>query len=242
MEIQIAVVKTPKFGSSESGDTLEFVERPNGGVSVVMADGLTSGREAKATSASIVRKVINLLGDGVRDSAAARAASDFLYTEKNGKVGAFLDILSVDLQSDTIVLTRNNSTPGYITKGEKIETISGEKAQIGLSRNVKPATREIPLEMGSTIVIFTDGLFNAGHRIGQTIDIRMMLESLLEDQEPSPQEIADTILGEAIRLDQNMAEDDMSLIVLRVVAHGKDPVRRMTVRIPFEKSNPSIYE
>jgi subtilisin-like proprotein convertase family protein len=65
----------------------------------------------------------------------------------------------------------------------------------------------------------------------------MILESLLEDQEPSPQEIANTILSEAIRLDQNMPDDDMSLIVLRVVIQGDEPIRRMTVRIPIEKSN-----
>jgi serine phosphatase RsbU (regulator of sigma subunit) len=241
MEIQIAIVKIPKFGSIESGDTLEFVERPNGGTSVVMADGQTTGKEAKAISASVVRKVICLLGEGVRDSAAARAASDFLFTDKGGKVAAFLDILSVDLQSNTIVLSRNNPTPGFIAKGDLIETISGGSSQIGTSRDIKPATREIPLEAGSTIMIFTDGLINAGRRIGQPIDIRMMLESLLEDQEPSPQEIADTILSEAVRLDQNMPDDDMSLIVLRVVTQGDESVRRMTVRIPIETSHSLDY-
>ena len=97
MEIQVAIAKTPKYGSIESGDTLEFVERPNGGGSVVIADAQESGKEAKAISAAIVRKVVNLLAEGVRDSAAARAASDYLYTEKSGSVSAYLDILSIDL-------------------------------------------------------------------------------------------------------------------------------------------------
>lgn len=43
MEIQIAVAKTTKYGSQESGDTLEVVERPNGGLSVVLCDGQASG-------------------------------------------------------------------------------------------------------------------------------------------------------------------------------------------------------
>ena len=98
MEIQIAVAKTNKYAVSESGDTLEVVERPNGGVSVVLADGQTSGRGAKAISTMVVRKVISLLAEGVRDGAAARAASDYLYTERYGKVSATLNILSADLQ------------------------------------------------------------------------------------------------------------------------------------------------
>ena len=48
MEIQIAVAKINKYAVSESGDTLEVVERPTGGVSVVLADGQTSGTRRKS--------------------------------------------------------------------------------------------------------------------------------------------------------------------------------------------------
>src|SRR5574342_1078927 len=99
MEVQIAVAKVNKYAVSESGDTLEVVERPNGGMSVVLADGQTSGRGAKAISTMVVRKVISLLAEGVRDGAAARAASDYLYTHRNGQVQSTLNILSIDLES-----------------------------------------------------------------------------------------------------------------------------------------------
>jgi len=39
MEILIAAAKVNKYATSESGDTLEVVERPNGGLSVVLAAG-----------------------------------------------------------------------------------------------------------------------------------------------------------------------------------------------------------
>ncbi len=73
MEVQIAVAKVNKYATSESGDTLEVVERPNGGLSVVLADGQTSGHGAKAVSQLVVRRVIGLLAEGVGDGAAARA-------------------------------------------------------------------------------------------------------------------------------------------------------------------------
>src|SRR3970282_677962 len=114
MEIQIAVAKINKYAVSESGDTLEVVERPNGGVSVVLADGQTSGRGAKAVSQLVVRKVIGLLAEG------ARAASDALYTDKNGKVICTLNIASIDLHSGTIVLTRNNPSPMFICRNADI--------------------------------------------------------------------------------------------------------------------------
>jgi hypothetical protein len=48
MEFQVAVAKVGKYASSESGDTLEMIERPGGGLSFVLADGQRSGKSAKA--------------------------------------------------------------------------------------------------------------------------------------------------------------------------------------------------
>ncbi len=232
MEIQIAVAKTNKYATSESGDTLEVVERPNGGVSVVLADGQTSGKSAKVISSLVVRKVISLLADGVRDGAAARAASDYLYTERSGKVSATLNILSADLQTHTIVIARNNPCPVFIAQGERIECLSTESSSIGTSRNIRPLISEFPLDRITTIVMYTDGIRYAGDRYGDSLDICTLLESLLEDQEPSAQQIADALLSQAMRLDQNRPNDDMSVVVLRVLSRTVNSVRRMMVRIP----------
>lgn len=237
MEINVAVAKTSKYAISESGDTLEVVERPNGGVSVVLADGQTSGRGAKAISSMVVRKVIGLLAEGVRDGAAARAASDHLFTERNGKVTASLNILSADLQTGTLVIARNNPTPVFIATHNKIECLSAESKPIGTSRNIRPAISELPLEAGVTIVMYTDGVYFAGDRYGQQMDICAMLDSLIEDQDPPAQVIADMLLNQAIRLDQGRPNDDMSIVVLKVLAQENDQIRRMTVRLPFRATS-----
>ncbi len=240
MEIQIAVAKTNKYAVSESGDTLETVERPNGGMSVVLADGQTSGRGAKAISTMVVRKVISLLAEGVRDGAAARAASDYLYTERYGKVSATLNILSADLQTGTLVITRNNPAPVFIARGDKIECLSSDSTPIGTSRNIRPAISEIALEGWTSIILYTDGILHAGDRYGQELDICTMLEGLLEDQDPSSQEIADALLANAIKLDQGRPNDDMSVVVLRVLPFESDLIRRLTVRLPVIYNPPQI--
>jgi serine phosphatase RsbU (regulator of sigma subunit) len=234
MEIQIAVAKTNKYASSESGDTLEVTERPNGGVSVVLADGQTSGRGAKMVSSLVVRKVIGLLADGVRDGAAARAASDYLFTERNGKVSATLNILSIDLQTGTVVISRNNPAPVFIARGEAIDCLSAESARIGTSRNIRPSICEITLDAGLTIVMYTDGLSDAGDRYGRQIDVCTILEAYLEDQTPTAQTIADSLLSQAIALDDGRPSDDMSVVVLSVVPEETDNIRRMIVRLPVQ--------
>jgi serine phosphatase RsbU (regulator of sigma subunit) len=232
MEIHIAVAKINKYSTSESGDTLEIVERPNGGVSVVLADGQTSGKGAKTVSTMVVRKVISLLAEGVRDGAAARAASDYLYTERAGKVTACLNILSADLQTGTLVITRNNPTPVFVAHNEHVECIANTSNSIGTSRNIRPSITEFPLESGFTIVVCTDGIRDAGDRYGQPLDICTLLQALLDEQDPTAQELADTILAQSIRLDNNRPNDDMSVVVLRTISAETDQIRRMSVRLP----------
>ena len=233
MEIQIAVAKTNKYAVTESGDTLEVVERPNGGLSVVLADGQTSGHGAKAVSMMVVRKVISLLAEGVRDGAAARAASDLLYTDKKGKVTSTLNIVSVDLHTGTVVITRNNPAPFFIARGEEIDSIGSESNSIGTARNARPVITEIPVEPGLVIVIYTDGLVHAGERVGRPMDVCTSLKAMLEEQDPSPQAIADALLAEAVNLDEGRPADDISVVVLKVLKRIGDDVRRMTVRLPI---------
>jgi serine phosphatase RsbU (regulator of sigma subunit) len=238
MEIQIAVAKTNKYASMESGDTLEVVERPNGGLSVVLSDGQTSGKGAKFVSSLVVRKTIALLADGVRDGAAARAASDFLYTEKNGKVSATLNIFSIDFLTKTLVITRNNPVPVYLYSEGKIVSLASPSSALGTNRNIRPSITEMPIAAGLVAIMFTDGLNTAGDRTGRTMDLAASMESILEEEDSSANHIADSLLNQALWLDEGRPADDMSVVVLRVSEKNHDEVRRMLVSLPV----PDIYQ
>jgi serine phosphatase RsbU (regulator of sigma subunit) len=235
MEIQIAVAKINKYAVSESGDTLEVVERPHGGLSVVLADGQSSGRGAKAVSMMVVRKVISLLAEGVRDGAAARAASDALYAEKGGKVSSTLNIASLDMLTKSIVLTRNNPCPVLIAHNTDVKELEGEGKSIGTQRNSRPLIDEIPVEPGLTVVFFSDGLVHAGERRGTPMNSKAQLSDLLSRENPSAQHIADSLLAIAINLDDGRPVDDCSVVVLKVLPHSGDNARRMNVRLPINQ-------
>lgn len=238
MEIQIAVSKINRYSTPDSGDTLEVVERPSGGLSVVLADGQSIGQESKVISALVVHKVIGFLAEGIRDSAAARAVSDFLYTEHNGKVSATLNILSVDLQTNTVVISRNNNAPVFVVARDRIDCLSSESMPIGSARNIRPSICELPLESGMTIVMYTDGLLHAGECYGKSPDICTTLEAMVLDMDtspqdiPSPQKLADALLANAIRLDEGRPEDDISVVVLKSMGQSRDSIRRMDIRFP----------
>jgi serine phosphatase RsbU (regulator of sigma subunit) len=232
MEIQIGVAKINKYASAESGDTLEVVERPNGGLSVVLADGQRSGKSAKLISNMVVRKVIALLAEGVRDGAAARAASDYLYTHRSGKVQSTLNILSIDLESRTVVITRNNPNPVLVRLDGAIKMLSEESQPVGLRRGTRPVISELDLRASLMVVTFTDGLPFAGERRSKPFDVVAQFEQLVKSN-AQPQQVADDLMSEALKLEQNRPGDDISIVVIGVLPRDKDDVRRMWVRLPL---------
>jgi serine phosphatase RsbU (regulator of sigma subunit) len=232
MEIQVGVSKINKYASSESGDTLEVIERPNGGISVVLADGQRSGKSAKRISNMVVRKVISLLAEGVRDGPAARAASDYLYSMKSGKVQSTLNIISIDLESNSLVITRNNPVPMYIVQGNEIKAFNEESHSVGIYRSTRPVILEVELKLGLIVVAFTDGLIHAGNREGKGIDIPAALEEFISAKCNS-QEIADSLLLKALELDRNRPIDDISVVVIQTLESKGDDVRRMSIRLPI---------
>ncbi|HWR65284.1 MAG TPA: SpoIIE family protein phosphatase, partial [Bellilinea sp.] len=205
---------------------------------VVMCDAIGSGHNAKLISGLVVRKVLGLLSDGIRDGAAARAVSDYLFTERGGKDPAFLNILSADLETGTLVVTRNNPAPVFMAQGDQVECLSGLPQPIGSARNIRPSISEINIKKSTTVVMYTNSVMNAGTSNGGVgIDICTFLEGVLEEQDPSAQTIADSLLTQAIHLDQDQPRDDMSVTVLRVVKRPNDFIRRMIVRLPVVMSD-----
>jgi serine phosphatase RsbU (regulator of sigma subunit) len=242
MEIILAVAKIGKYATQESGDTLEVIERPHGGVSAVLADGQRSGKGAKRISNMVVRKAIALLADGVRDGAAARAAHDYLRTQRSGQVSSTLNIVSVDMDTRTLVISRNSHCPvlAHNPAWSSPEMPGGWRVldepseAIGIYARTRPAITELPLQLGTTIIVFTDGVWTAGERYGQTIDLQATMTRLMTGSCQQPQRLADCLLAEAIALDRGRPNDDMSLLILGIrPAEQDDQVRRMVVSLPL---------
>ncbi|MFB0546963.1 MAG: PP2C family protein-serine/threonine phosphatase [Anaerolineae bacterium] len=237
MEIQVAVAKVGKYATSESGDTLEMIERPHGGLSLVLADGQRSGRAAKAISNIVARKAISLLADGVRDGAAARAAHDYLYTHRGGKVQATLNIISVDLVTKTIVLSRNSHCPIIVVDGEGLRVLDEPSQPVGVFPRTKPIITELDLAAHTYIVVFTDGVLSAGERYGEELDLPRLVADFLAEKQGDAQALADTILNRAMALDRGRPADDISVLVVAIVPKEQgDDVRRMTLSFPIQTS------
>ena len=234
-EVQVAVAKTHKYASRESGDTVELVERPHGGISVFLVDAQGSGLAAKTISNLVISRGIALIKEGTRDGAVARAVHDYLYTLRGGRVSATLNIVSVDLQTRTLVISRNDECPAYFFSREGIEVHDEPVNPIGIYPRTKPVIVERPIQDDVGVVLTSDGVIYAGERRGARFDVLAMLQAQLEQGWPQARALADSILGQALALESGRPRDDASVVVVTITPAEEDEVtiRRLSARLPI---------
>jgi serine phosphatase RsbU (regulator of sigma subunit) len=233
LTIDLAIAKTHRFGSRESGDTAEVIERPAGGISVVLVDGQGHGAGAKRLSLQVAGRVVSFLNEGVRDSAAARAAHDFLFALRGGRVSASLEIVSVDLATSTVVLTRNSDVPMVLARHSGAQLVLESGRRIGLYRHARPWVHEVAIEPGLAVVLATDGVVSAGERRGRRLDLLTTVEQALADVADAAG-TARLVLEAAMDADHRCPQDDMSVVALRLQRGGaSQPVRQLQLQIPL---------
>ena len=231
--IDIGIAKTNKYASRESGDTVEVVERPSGGFSVVLSDGQGSGRAAKTLSHLVCARAVSMLKDGVRDGAVVRGVQDALFAYRHGQVSATIDIVSVDLRTQELVVSRFSELPLLVSRRDEHELVEAGGDPAGRYALARPAVARWPLATGLRAVVVSDGVIGAGQRgEGPTLNLLTWAAGLPIDT--PAQAVSDSLLAESIGLDSDKPADDMSVVVVRLDCHDDDRnlVRRLSLQVP----------
>jgi uncharacterized protein YoaH (UPF0181 family) len=198
MEIQAAISKIDRYSSNEEGNKVEIIERPNGGISIVLAEGTLSGSRSKGVTMKAVHAVLNLIAEGVPDGASSRVVLQRIRDEHRETADVKLSILSCDLLSKSIVITKNNSVPVLIYEdGESRFLLLDEDEE---SHLYDPIVYQFELRLGQTFFLITEGVRNAGAFNDNRIDLRTALSSIFDEEsdEIGVQDVADYLLKQAI--------------------------------------------
>ena len=230
--IDVGIAKTEKYASRESGDTVELVERPGGGFTVVMVDGQGSGKAAKTLSLLLSSKAVALVKEGVRDGVVARATHDYLFAFRHGQVSATLDVLSIDLKTRSVVVTRNAESPMLQCVDGVVSVQPVASGPIGRYHRTKPTVTEYALTAGTEILLFTDGIWHSGRRTGDPpIDLEGFGRASF-GKGATAQQLADCLLTTVVQRDQGRPNDDMAVVSLSLrTGHADIPVRRLGLEV-----------
>lgn len=232
-QLTVGISKVSKYASRDSGDTVEVVERPGGGLSVVVADAQGTGTAAKTLSNLVTSRAVGLLKDGVRDTAVHEAVHDFLFSYKSGRVSCTLTTLSAIPKQRIYTVTRNSVTPVYTVRDCHVTCTDDPSSPIGIVADLTPQSWALPMEPGLQLVAFTDGIHGAGSRSGARVSVQAILEAHCKAG-GDPRALADTLLERAQAADNGRPVDDMSVAVIGIRAVSLvDERRTMTVKMPL---------
>lgn len=235
MRIAAAVAKTHKYAVKSGGDSAEVVERPLGGLSVLVVDGQGSGPGAKRLSIALAGRATSMINDGARDGAVARAVHDWLYAQRQGRVSATMTILSAATDTDTLVITRSGHCPAVVWTEGETKCYAEPGTPLGFYRYSRPLVDQVPLRPGMVAVSFSDGILSAGSRRRQQPTIGnwvSFVDATCRDT-LQPEAVAEAVLQHALDLDDGRAGDDMTVIVLSLLDIPGDAIRRLRVEYPL---------
>jgi serine phosphatase RsbU (regulator of sigma subunit) len=229
----LAAAKTSHYAARESGDTVELVERPDGGFTLVLVDGQGHGFPAKMLSLQLTSKAVALIKEGVRDGAVARAVHDYLHAYRGGRVSATLDLLSLDLGTNSVLLTRNADVPGMVHRDGAWHLLPTTSGAIGIRRHSRPTIDHFELVEGLSVALYTDGIAHAGERYGTPLDaVAAVTDAQREGW--NAKRLADALLSAAIAADRGRPNDDMTVIALTITARDEQRVtRHLSANVPL---------
>lgn len=233
MEIRATIAKVDRYSSLEHGDKVEVIERPNGGLSFILAEGKLNGKHSKAITMKAVHKMLNLISEGVHDGAASRAVLSGINNEHMGKAEVLLSVLSLDLESQTIVLTKNNNIPVYLIRNGFVEVLQ-IAAEDDRDLPLDPIIYQFQLENETGFVLVSDGVFQAGKNSSERVEIHTIIQDQLDDRDPTVSEMANLLLNQAISLDVGKPRDDMTVIVLRIAPAQRKGIRKVSIHFPIQ--------
>jgi serine phosphatase RsbU (regulator of sigma subunit) len=145
-------------------------------------------------------------------------------------------ILSADMETGTLVVSRNSQTPVLILDQGTWRLLDAPASAIGIRPRTRPQMVELPLRPGLVAVGFSEGVWTAGEHRGGRIDVLELLQSFPTTL--GARAYADDLLAHALQREQGRPGDDLSVIVLRINAIAHDEVRRMSMTLPIP---PRIY-
>ena len=147
-----------------------------------------------------------------------------------------MTVLSADLESETVVISRNSNCPVIVKTEEYLTVYDDSVSPIGVNRHMKPLVYELPFSAGMVLVSYTDGIAHAGKKYtGSVMDMKKII-SIIESSSPEDCDfIAKSILEYALLLDKEKAGDDMTVVAMGLAESSSElpKIEQLSASYPF---------
>lgn len=199
-----------KFESDKSGDCHSILKLGVDKFLFALCDGMGSGKEANEVSESAISLVENLYKAGFDSDLVVSSANKLLNLQKE-EVFSAVDICVFDLKNGIADFVKMGTPSSFLLGKDRCQIIEGEALPLGIVNESQAKDQKIILDSGDFVVLATDGIsdsFDSDESFGN------FLCSL---REKNPQTLSDKILEKALKNNQNIPKDDMTVLVVKIL-------------------------
>ena len=209
---QIGVSYVPKYGEDRSGDSFLSTCLSGGKIALALSDGMGSGEKASKESNLTIRLMERLLTAGFDKETTLRLINSALLNNTTEESFATVDMCLFNPYTAALEFIKIGAAPSYIKSGSKITEVCSTSLPAGIIGGAEPDCELCYAKDGDTVILMTDGVSDAFERVGKT-SIQKVLSQITA---ASAQEMADTLLLEALRFSGGKAGDDMTVLCAQI--------------------------
>lgn len=213
--VETGVAHAAKDGGFVSGDSYSTIELGGGKYAIAISDGMGNGERAHYESTETLQLLQKILQSGIEEKVAIKSINSILSLRTTDEIFSTLDLAMIDLQNAAAKFLKIGSTPSFIKRGSKVVKIQASNLPIGIIQEFEVDVVSEQLKAGDLLIMMSDGVFEGPKHV-ENFD-QWMKRKIFELKTDDPQAVADLIMEEVIRSRSGSIEDDMTVVVSKIM-------------------------
>lgn len=206
-----------KYGQIVCGDHIERIQRPDGSVVLVLADGLGSGVKACILSTLTSTIISRMVAADLAIPYCVRTIAEALpVCSQRGLAYSTFTIISISPTGKALIVQYDNPCIALIRDGEEIP-IDFTRMTID-EKTIESAA--VQLQKGDVLLTFSDGAENAGVAPGMSYEFKWGRDEIVRYMEPlclvgySAKTLNTILLDECFQRYEGMTGDDTTALTI----------------------------
>ncbi len=213
--VETSAVQKTKDNSEINGDSHLCMNFGIGKYISVISDGAGSGESANESSKVVINTLEKLIKAGFDESKASEIVNNIIKLRQDENQFASLDIAIFDLETADSSFIKFGAAPTYILSDSKVTSINSMNIPVGIINEAEYVPIVKKLNNNDIVLQISDGALLKENNIHENC-----LTSILSkvNISLSPKSIASNILNELIKKSEKGIEDDITIVVNKVMA------------------------
>ena len=199
------------------GDNYTFMEIYDGKYMMAISDGMGKGKKAYDESSVTIDILENMMEAKIDKEIVINTINNMLLLKSSEEIFSTLDLGIVDLKKGRLETVKMGACSTYISRENKdVDLISSSSLPVGILSEINLDRHNVKIKNGDFIIMVSDGIVDAGKN--NDFGENWLIYFLKKLTTTNPKEIANQILDRALELQLGEVDDDMTVLVTKVVS------------------------